>query len=62
MSTRTAPVRRRRGALRSPLAAAAQSLLPPTCLPADTGTAPPRRQPVPPRPAARHYLTETTTA
>jgi hypothetical protein len=40
MSTRTAPVRPRRGALRSPLAAATQSLPPPICLPADTGTAP----------------------
>ena len=40
MSTRTTPVRPRRGALRSPLAAATQSLPPPTCLPADTGTAP----------------------
>ena len=40
MSTRTAPVRPRRGALRSPLAAATQSLPPPICLPADTGPAP----------------------
>ena len=39
MSTRTAPVRPRRGALRSPLAAATQSP-PPTCLPASAGPAP----------------------
>ena len=40
MSTRTTPVRPRRGAPRSPLAAATQSLLPPICVPAGTGPVP----------------------
>jgi hypothetical protein len=47
MPTRTAaPAYPRRGALRSPLAAATQSPLPPICPPAGTG-------PAPSQPAAR---------